>query len=151
MLDSEEENMACRRRLGLEHLADNFERAQQPFIPLVRTEMGLRCKLDILFLRPEEPGSIYVSGDLDNRIKTLFDAFRMAKDKSELGGQAPTREPVYCLLEDDQLISEVRVTTDKLLLLPKHETIRPNDVFLVIEVSHQAPPGTTWSFFFGGL
>ena len=146
---TEEEAAALNRALGLEYLARNYERAQQKFIPLVTEEMGLRCKLDILFLRPEDSGTIYAGGDLDNRIKTLFDALRIAKDKQELGGAEPSSEPIYCLLEDDRLISEIRVNADQLLLLPKCESINPNDVFLVVEVSLQAPPGTNWSWFFG--
>jgi hypothetical protein len=134
---------------GLSHIAHNFERAGQPFIPLVTEEMGLRCKLEVLFLRPEEAGSLYVSGDLDNRIKTLFDALRIAKDAHEMAGSTPSNEPIYCLLEDDRVISEIRVNTDQLLLLPKEQVIHPNDVFLVIEVSLQAPPGSNISFTFG--
>lgn len=136
------------RQHGLKHIAHNFERAGQLFIPLVTEEMGLRCKLEMLLLRPEEEGSLYVSGDLDNRIKTLFDALRIAKDANELAAQ-PSKEPVYCLLEDDRLISEIRVSTDQLLLLPKERVIHPNDVFLVIDVSLQAPPGSTAAFTFG--
>lgn len=134
---------------GLNHIAHNFERAGQQFIPLVTEEMGLRCKLEILFLRPEESGNLYVSGDLDNRIKTLFDALRIAKDANEMGGSPISKEPLYCLLEDDRVISEIRVNTDQLLLLPKEQSIHPNDVFLVIEISLQAPPGSTLAFTFG--
>jgi hypothetical protein len=43
-------------------------------------------------------------------------------------------DPFYCLLEDDKLISEVRVTTDRLLLLPRETQIDPNDTLLVIKV-----------------
>src|SRR6266849_6098917 len=48
------------------------------FVPLVRQSLALACSLDILFLRREEPGSLILQGgDIDNRIKTLFDALKM--------------------------------------------------------------------------
>jgi len=50
------------------------------FIPIVYEALFLVANLDILFLRPEEPGKIVTQGgDLDNRIKTLFDALRVPK------------------------------------------------------------------------
>jgi hypothetical protein len=33
--------------------------------------------LNILFLRADIPGKVVQSGDIDNRLKTLFDALRM--------------------------------------------------------------------------
>lgn len=35
--------------------------------------------MEITLLRPEPPGSIVSSGDIDNRLKTLFDALELAK------------------------------------------------------------------------
>lgn len=44
------------------------------FIPLVRNSLCLACDLDILFLRHDDDLRILQKGgDLDNRIKTLFD------------------------------------------------------------------------------
>jgi hypothetical protein len=76
------------------------------------------CSLDILFLRPDYPGEVIKSGDIDNRLKTLFDALRIpGPDANELGGCLPEadEDPLYCLLEDDALITEVAVKTDVLL------------------------------------
>src|SRR6266851_4870380 len=47
------------------------------FVPLVTEELNLICGLDILFLRPSAPGQLVSGGDLDNRLKTLFDALRI--------------------------------------------------------------------------
>jgi hypothetical protein len=48
------------------------------FLPLIRDSLALVCGLDILFLRKEEPGKLVEhGGDIDNRIKTLFDGLRM--------------------------------------------------------------------------
>jgi hypothetical protein len=58
------------------------------------------------------------------------------KTLEEAGGIGPQEDesPFFCLLQDDKLISEVSVTTDQLLVLPKERQVTPNDVFLVIHV-----------------
>ena len=91
------------------------------WLPIVTKENGLICKLDILMLRSGEPGKVI--HDVDNRLKTLFDALRMPDSKEELGagtdrGQAtpdPDEIPFYVLLQDDREITHVSVTTDTLL------------------------------------
>lgn len=101
-----------------ESLAKNFSRCGYNFVPLVNKGLWLTCGLDILFLRPESPGQVLKSGDIDNRLKTLFDALRMPHSRGELGGyEAPNddEQPFYCLLEDDSLVSKVTVDTDTLL------------------------------------
>jgi len=47
-------------------------------------------------------------GDIDNRIKVLFDGLKMPETVSELGGVALESEedPFFCLLEDDNLINQ---------------------------------------------
>ncbi len=134
---------------GIRYETETWNRAGQGFVPLVTEEMGLRCKLDVLFLRPEEKAFVMEGGDLDNRLKTLFDALRMPKNAQEMGGSQPNPEPIYCLLEDDRLISEVRVNADHLLMLPKEHEVTANDVFLVIEVSLEAPPNSRYEWIFG--
>jgi hypothetical protein len=107
---------------------------------MVTEENGLICKLDILMLRHGQPGrAIY---DVDNRLKTLFDALRKAKVPLELGagtssGQvmpAEDEDPFYILLEDDKLITHISVTTDT--MLEPVSSVLPNEaVRLVISVT----------------
>jgi len=89
------------------------------FMPLVSSKLNLIAELDITFLRPETPGCIVTQGgDIDNRIKTLFDAFRMPKESKEIpkdDSPKPNENPFYCLLEDDNLITKVAVKADRLL------------------------------------
>ncbi len=75
-------------------------------------------------------------GDLDARIKTVFDALRLPDSLDEAGGIGPQQdeEPFFCLLQDDKLISEIKVNTDELLVLPKEREVKANDAFLVIHV-----------------
>lgn len=101
------------------------------FLPIVRESMALTCGLKITFLRKEEPGGlISQGGDLDNRIKVLFDALRMPSE-SELNNNVPEYDPMYCLLEDDSLITSFNVQTDRFLSNPNSSV---HTVFLMIEV-----------------
>jgi hypothetical protein len=87
-------------------------------------------------LRRDHPGNLVsYGGDIDNRLKTLFDALRMPNTCDELAGVPPEadEDPFYVLLEDDALITKVSVTTDRLLLPPVGEE-HINDVQLVIVV-----------------
>lgn len=120
---------------GLRDLAKRYERCGNGFVPLVLDEWFLICSLSILFLRREPPGAIVQGGDIDNRIKTLFDGLRIPENCEDVT-DPPTEDekPMFCLLQDDRLITEIKVTTDLLLRPPKgiakHDL---NDVLLVIE------------------
>ena len=87
--------------------------------------------LDITFLRRDNPGGpIESCGDLDNRIKVLFDGLRIPHECSEVVGQPEQDEnPFFCLLEDDKLITDITVRTDK-LLTPLEGEERVHDVML---------------------
>jgi len=116
-------------RLMRERLADNFILNGVGYVPLSWEGLGTACKLDILMLRPENPGQTLIKGgDIDNRLKTLFDALRIPQvgEVSE-----PARdEPFYCLLQDDKLINHISVTTDNLLA-----PVNDNHVKLIITVN----------------
>jgi hypothetical protein len=88
------------------------------FRPLVVKHLDLICTLDITMLRPEEPGRILRhGGDIDNRMKTLFDSLRMPAASTEVEGLVPDSQetPFYCLLEDDCLVTSLQVKTERLL------------------------------------
>jgi hypothetical protein len=101
-------------RDGLFHKVGSFR-----FFPLVMGGRREVAELEILLLRPEPIGRLIVQGgDIDNRLKTLFDALRMPKTVDEISkGDSPSsgEDPFFCLLEDDSLISAVSVSTDRLL------------------------------------
>ncbi len=86
------------------------------FIPLIRHSLNLSCAIDILFLRHEEPFSLMKQGgDLDGRLKTLFDGLRMPDPNNIYIGADPIDDPLYVVLEDDALISDFSVRSGKLL------------------------------------
>jgi hypothetical protein len=121
-------------------IAEEFSRSGFNFVPLINQKVGgAFAALDILFLRRDHPGNLVQSGDIDNRIKVLFDALKVPKYSSDIGEDVTPDEdetPFYCLLEDDALITSVNITTDRLLspfVEGSHEHIL-SDVFLVIQV-----------------
>lgn len=103
------------------------------YVPIVRTSLKLFADLEIEFLRCGAHGELLQGGDLDNRLKTLFDALRKPNNESEIPNDDEfeqfRQEPMYCLLEDDQLISSLTVNTHQ--LLTEEES---NHVVLLIKV-----------------
>ncbi|MPZ34842.1 MAG: hypothetical protein GEV13_28300 [Rhodospirillales bacterium] len=90
--------------------------------PIVRGGLpSVFCRLDILMLRHGDPGGILT--DIDNRLKTLFDALQVVERPSDLPegpdgqpiGPRPNEDPFYVLLENDRLITGVSVVADTLL------------------------------------
>jgi hypothetical protein len=119
-----------RNRTMRERLAQTFVLNGVNYVPLSWENLGVACRLDILMLRPELPGQTLIrGGDIDNRLKTLFDAFRIPQ-KGEAMETADGINPFYCLLQDDKLINHISVTTDILL-----DDVDDNHVQLVITVT----------------
>ena len=110
-------------------------------MPIVLEDMDVACGLDILFLRPHQSGKALIqSGDLDNRLKTLFDALRMPKVGESLDSPQEHEDSFFCLLQDDSLIDRVSITTDWLL----DPAAYVSDVHLVIDVKLQITR-VTWA------
>jgi hypothetical protein len=114
------------------------EIAGTDFSSLVHPQLKLYAELDILVLRPEAPGAVIShSGDIDNQLKTLFDALRRPAESSELPSSwSPDEDekPLHCLLDDDKLITRVNVETDRLLT----RSDDPKDVEVTIRVTVKA-------------
>lgn len=87
------------------------------FVPLISPKLDLRAELDVLFLSGSLPGGVIESrGDIDNRLKTLFDALSIPTHQQML----PTfdREAdgrVFCLLDDDRFVTRIDVSNDRWL------------------------------------
>jgi len=113
------------------------EVAGHVYAPLVSTRLHLLAELDILMLRPELPGGVVTSGgDIDNRLKTLFDALGVPTQPQDIAVTARAssiQSPTFTLLEDDVLIARVNVDTDRLLAAPQPDFVR-----LTIRVSLRA-------------
>ena len=104
------------------------------FAPLIVEQMSVVAHLAITLLRPEPPGRLITQGgDIDNRLKTLFDALSMPPQPNALPVGAtpgPDESPFYCLLEDDNLITSVEIRTQQLL----EPVTDRSEVELLIEV-----------------
>lgn len=136
-------------RFGIKRLADTHLNGFS-FLPLSRKEWHLRCSLNVLFLRREKPGKVFMRGDIDNRFKTLFDALQMPIQGQDIGNQSPgaDEDPFYILLQEDDLIADVSLTTDRLLDFPiDHQYSRDYSV-LVIHVKLLPTQRSSWSHVF---
>jgi hypothetical protein len=85
-------------------------------------------------------------GDLDNRLKTLFDALSVP-NPDQIVDDKTIDDPIHCLLEDDSLITKIDVDSQRLLSRPnasKHE------VQLIIEVDVRVTQSRTYNQPFWG-
>lgn len=117
------------------------------FRPLVRGSFALHCGLKILFLRREPPGRVYQGGDIDGRVKTLLDALTMPQHPEQVIQSTSADAPIFCLLEDDSLVSGLNVESERLLA----EASQPADyVRLTIEVDVRIKQATIYNQSFLG-
>jgi hypothetical protein len=111
--------------------------ASASYIPIVRRSLYLAAAVDVLFLWHEEPRSLMQQGgDLDGRLKTLFDALKMPDPKdSNYKGARPTADPLYVAPEDDALISDFSIKSGSLLgrgAKKKHEVRLTIDITIKV-------------------
>lgn len=90
----------------------------------------------ITFLRRGNDPLVTSAGDLDNRIKTLWDCLRMPHTESEMNGfpDAYKGKPFFSVLEDDSLVGSFSVSPD--------EWLKPgssDEVSLLIKVTISTP------------
>ena len=117
------------------------------FAPLVSQRLKLIADLEIMMLRPEPHGSLITSGgDIDNRLKTLFDALKCPLEPNSLPRNAKPQAgetPLFCLLEDDNLIASVAVKTEQ-LLIPQPK--KSKEIVMMINVKVRATNTTMQNF-----
>ncbi|MFZ5836322.1 MAG: hypothetical protein ACOY2B_13215 [Pseudomonadota bacterium] len=105
---------------------------QLEYVPIITEKLSLRAELNIFLLSASLPGGIInQSSDIDNRLKTLLDALSMPS--AQQVPNTPDSEPdnrVFCLLEDDKLITRVEVSNDKLLTVDE----RSREALVIIRV-----------------
>ena len=119
---------------GMGKISILYTYGDRDYACLVNDRLELYADLDILFLRPGEPGQLMThGGDIDNRLKTLFDALRRPQNEDEApkGYQlGQTQNPCHCVLSDDSLITRFSVTADTLL-----DAESDDEVVLIITVA----------------
>ncbi len=86
------------------------------FFPIVSAGREQVAELQIIMLRPGQPPGYIIGqgGDIDNRLKTLFDSLKMPEENEIPPNDQPRSNevPFFCLLEDDKLISSLSITVD---------------------------------------
>ena len=90
------------------------------YVPLISPKLDLRAELKVLLLSSSLPGGLLHAGDIDNRLKTLFDALSAPANEQQVPPDAKT-EPdgrLFCLLDDDKLVTRVDVSNARLLTEP---------------------------------
>jgi hypothetical protein len=102
--------------------------AKYQFIPTIAHAQREQCDLEIRWLRNEETGAIYCNGDIDGRLKTLFDALRMPHSIEEARLADQPSGSCYCLLEDDAMIRHLTIMTGRLL----EQMPNPTDIHMEI-------------------
>lgn len=125
-----------KREHSIAGLSERFSLNDYKFVPLITRNLGVFCSIEVLFLRNDPPGSVLSAGDIDNRLKTLFDALTMPNDRNQLGSFVTPDEgetPFFCLLEDDALITRAAVETDT-LLEPTGTQSNVNDARVILTV-----------------
>jgi hypothetical protein len=115
------------RPTSLHSLTDtNYDRkiiGKFQFIPTIGgyAQHQCVCELDLQIFSRQGFGSVIQRTDLDNRLKTLFDALRHPDVEDELPkGDEPKEDetPFYVLLKTDALIQNLTVKTQRLLRPP---------------------------------
>ena len=85
--------------------------------------------------------SLIYKGDLDNRLKTLFDSLRYPEQPNELPPDAypadNEKNPFYVLLENDRSITAFNVKSER-LLIPRAENEPEEYVELYIDIKVKA-------------
>src|SRR5882672_4014796 len=66
--DSSYQHVDYQNRGRYDEVVNNFERVGFRFFPIATRDLSLLCGVNILFLRPDVPGAVISSGDIDNRL-----------------------------------------------------------------------------------
>lgn len=121
----------------------NYGQFEYGWVPLAREEFALAVSLRILCLRRDGPGSVSISRDLDNRIKTLIDALTLPPDsQGEPQGRDGKALPpnacevpyFYVLMADDKLVTHLEVETDAVLEPDPNDPADQDFVRMVVSV-----------------
>ncbi|MCB2004223.1 MAG: hypothetical protein KDH93_04350 [Rhodoferax sp.] len=103
------------------------------FAPLVTQRLNLYAELSVLLFRQQPRGMLITDGgDIDNRLKTLLDGLRVPHGSMEGRTELPEHadpSPMFCLLEDDSLVTKVSIESEQLL-----RPAQPDEVVAIISV-----------------
>lgn len=134
-----------RFELGVREIGKMWNRAGYDFVPLVVPQFALQCSIEILLLRPENLEVLGEWADLDGQVKTILDALTIPESAVGLSEPDKGEIPFFCLLQNDKLVSEIKVTADKLLAFPKEVSAKRDTAIGRINILLQDSDGK-WKF-----
>lgn len=104
---------------------------RKKFVFLVAKSLNMYAELSIQVLMPQKSISFK---DIDNKLKTLFDALHAPRNATELPQNwrpNKTERPLFCLLEDDELIYKIDVDTEYLLAADYFKVNRKETLWII--------------------
>ena len=106
-------------------------------VPLVTWHNSLACELDIV-ITGDTRSAVLPRGDIDNRLKVLFDALRIPHREAEVpfNMHGSGSDPLFCLLEDDSLIRKFCVEAIQSPYSPPEESIRVKAHVFAMDGTH---------------
>jgi hypothetical protein len=116
------------------------------FIPLLTHIHEAHCHLEIRLYRKSDDGILYTGGDLDNHLKTFFDALRVPTAAEQVPKQMQRPDdgdwlPIFCLLDDDRAITRLAIESFKLLTPVPESVIHPK-LYVELDVDVTIKPIT---------
>ena len=100
---------------------------------LISEHLATVADLKITVLVPHKVGKLVQNGgDIDNRIKTLFDGLRIPSVSSEIPSSDAfdySKSGMFCLLQDDKLINRISIQTYQ-----DHAPLDNDSVRCIIEI-----------------
>ena len=111
-------------------------RGGRQWAPLITQSQHRFAEVHAVLQRRRKWGHVFTpGGDLDNQLKVVLDGLRIPQEDNETRGfPLPEDRRYFCLLENDALITDVRVQTAQ-LYAPKAADEQKSDVILSLYVT----------------
>jgi hypothetical protein len=96
------------------------------------------CELNMKILSDDPFGSVIRDGDIDNRLKTLFDALCLPNEQQVPEGDTPgpDEDPFWVLLSDDRLITDLHIEQDRLLVPPPPTVESYVELYITVKIKN---------------
>jgi hypothetical protein len=119
------------------------------FVPLVTGVRESHCHLSMRFYRrTEDEGILFDGGDIDNRLKTFFDALQVPQSIEQMPassrnpqGDAKEWPAIFCLVDNDRSITKLAIESFILLTDIPKDCKRPQN-YAEIDIDVEVVPVT---------
>jgi len=119
------------------------------FVPLVTGVRESHCHLSLRFYRrTEDEGILFDGGDIDNRLKTFFDALQVPQSSEQIPpssrnpkGDSNEWPTIFCLVDNDRSITKLAIESFILLTAIPSDCKRPEN-YAEIDIDVEIVPVT---------